>query len=247
MRRFQLFTITSFLTATALACAQPALEATPAQPQVDLAWKVLPRRVTADNFGARVAKLYFAVVAVVGNNSGHDLEVVSLHFQLPAKTGISSPVPSDPYRIVRGTLEREHLIGLRNTTVNVIKALGPLLAGGSGFVAGAAFPKAIDLFSNPFEKGIEQVFPDRTLNQMVALDNQTMRDTALIPDNTQQLLLVFISRDLLVTATNRNQISSRFKAEFEPQYVMRELGELVLTGRRIEYIDRVKIKVASRY
>ena len=74
----------SFCIAAGLVCAETATG-------VDIAWKVLPRRVTADNFGSRVAKLYFAVIAVVGNHSGYDLQVSSVLFQLPAAAGVSTP------------------------------------------------------------------------------------------------------------------------------------------------------------
>ncbi len=78
-------TVISFLFAAALACAQSAAG-------VDIAWKVLPRRVAADSFGARISKLYYTVVAVVGNSSEHDLQVSSVMFQLPDSAKLSAPV-----------------------------------------------------------------------------------------------------------------------------------------------------------
>jgi hypothetical protein len=208
---------------------------------VDLAWKVLPRRVVADNFGSRIAKLYYVVVAVVGNNSGYDLQISSVFFQLPAKSGIAAPIPVDPYRIVRGTLEREHQVGLRSTSINVIKGLGPVLAGGSAFYTGAAYTRVASLFTSPFEKGVELIFPDKTINQMLALDNQALRDNTIISNNTQQILLVFVSRDVILTDANKKQLTSRFKAEFQPLAVMRELGDLVLVGQSISYINRITV------
>jgi hypothetical protein len=208
---------------------------------VDLAWKVLPRRVVADNYGVRIAKLYFAVVAVVGNNSGKDLQVSSLFFQLPAASGIPAPVPSDPYRIVRGSLEHERQIGLRNTAVNLIKGAGPLLGSLTIFFSAVAYTRAVDLFSNPFEKGLEMVFPDKTVDQLASLDGQALHDSAIIGNNSQQTLLVFVSRDMVLNNANRKQLSSRFKSDFEPQVVMRELGDLVLVGKSLSYSDRVRI------
>ena len=208
---------------------------------VDLSWKVLPRRVAADNYGTRIAKLYFAVVAVVGNNSGKDLQVSSLFFQLPASSGIVAPVPSDPYRIVRGTLEHERQLGVRNLAINLIKGVGPLLGGVTVFFSAVAYTRAVDLFTNPFEKGLEMVFPDRTISQLASLDGQALRDSALIGNNSQQTLIVFVSRDLIVTANNRKQMVSRFKSEFEPQAVMRALGDLVLVGKSLSFSDRVKV------
>jgi hypothetical protein len=230
--------LTSLLAAAGLACAQTATG-------VDIAWKVLPRRVAADSFGARTAKLYFAVVAVIGNNSGHDLQVSSVLFQLPEEAGLRAPVPADPYRIVRGTLEREHQVGLRSTTINIIKGLGPILTGGTAFYRSTAYSRIINLFSNPFEKGIELVFPDKTIAQMAALDSQALRDVTIIGKDTQQVVLVFVSRDLLVNDRNRSRLV-KFRGEFEPLAVMHALGDMVLVGRSIEYVNRITVKAKAQ-
>jgi hypothetical protein len=245
--------------AAVLACC--ILAAAP-QTGVDIAWKVLPRRVVADSFGSRIAKLYYAVVVVVGNNSGYDLQVSSIFFRLPKDAGLSAPAPADPYRIVRGSLEREHLVGLRNTMINVIKGLGPILSGASVFYTGSStdsindgrrYSQIVNLVTNPFEKGLEIAFPDKTINQMVALDNQAMRDSAIIPDKSQQELLVFVSRDLLIppqdgtaaTEAKRRALRGRFRGEFEPMLVMRELGDLVLTGKSVQYVNRISVSATG--
>ena len=49
-------------------------------PQVDLMWKILPRKVVHDNFGRRIAKRYYAVEAMIGNNSGYDLQIAGVGF-----------------------------------------------------------------------------------------------------------------------------------------------------------------------
>ncbi len=233
----------------------------PAGSGVDIAWKVLPRRVVADNFGARVAKLYFAVQAVVGNSSGYDIQVSSIFFRMPDAAGLSAPVPTDPYTIVRGTLDREHLVGLRNTSIHIIEAVGPMLAGGAVFFAGNTaaslhhgliYSRIIDLFTGPFAKGFGLVFPDKTLNQMVALDNQTMRDSALIPNGSQQALLVFVSRDLLMTddasaeaKARRHALRRGLRSDFDPLVVMRQLGEIVLVGKSVQYVNRINITAGA--
>ncbi len=229
----------SLIAAAALACAGTA-------EHVDIAWKVLPRRVVADNFGSRVAKLYYAVVAVVGNNSGYDLQISSILFQLPEATGVTAPVPVDPYRIVRGSLEREHMMGLRSTGINVVKGLGPVLAGGGTLFGGSTYAHVVDIFSNPLEKGLELVFPDKTVPQMAALDSLAMRDNMLIANNTQEVLLTFVSRDLLVTQANRKQLQRGIRGEFDVQAVMRALGNLVLTGKSMTYVDRVTVTVRPK-
>jgi hypothetical protein len=245
-----------YLIAAFVLCAGALAQAPSAG--VDIAWKILPRRVVTDNFGSRIAKLYFAVQAVVGNNSGYDIQVSSIFFRLPDAAGLSAPIPTDPYHIVRGTLDREHEVGIRNTSINVIKAVGPVLAGSAVFFAantaasvnhGLLYSRIVNLFTNPFEKGVEIAFPDKTLSQMVALDNQALRDSALISNDSQQSLLVFVSRDVLlpakdgtVGARNRRRALRRgIRADFDPIEVMRELGEMVLVGKSVQYINRIQV------
>jgi hypothetical protein len=234
----------------------------PAGSGVDIAWKVLPRRVVADNFGARIAKLYFAVQAVVGNSSGYDIQVSSIFFRMPDSAGLSAPVPTDPYNIVRGTLDREHLVGMRNTSIHVIEAVGPVLAGGAVFFAGNTaaslhhgliYSRIINVFTGPFAKGFELVLPDKTLNQMVALDNQAMRDSALISNGSQHGLLVFVSRDLLMrprdgsadAKARRRGLRRGFRNDFDPMVVMRELGEMVLVGKSVQYVNRINVTAGA--
>ncbi len=76
------------------------------KPQVDVAWKVLPRTVTSDNFGARVAKLYYAVVVYIGNNAGYDLQLAGVYFHCRRVQDADSV---DPYRVVRSSLQREQV------------------------------------------------------------------------------------------------------------------------------------------
>ena len=249
-----------YLIAVLLFCSCALAQAPPEG--VDVAWKILPRRVVTDNFGSRIAKLYFAVQAVVGNNSGYDIQVSSIFFRLPETAGLSAPIPTDPYHIVRGTLDREHEVGIRNTSINLIKAVGPVLVGSGVFFGGATaaslnhgllYSRIVNLFTNPFEKGFEIAFPDKTANQMVALDNQALRDTALISNDSQQTLLVFVSRDVLLPAKNgtaaagsrRRALRRGIRADFDLIAVMRELGEMVLVGKSVQYVNRIQVTAGA--
>jgi hypothetical protein len=241
-------------------------------PTVDVAWKVVSRRIASDNFGSRVTKLYYPVEVVIGNNSGYDLQLASVEFQLPGQNNnVDFPavctdpcVPSDSYYVVRASLEREQQIGLRNTTVNIVKAIGPILTGsavffrGSSLAAGhhkATFLGLTDVFSNPFEKGLELVMPDQTVRQLINLDNHTLRDGLIIANNTQIRSIVFVDRDLI----SRKEKIKRSKGEiskakdlgaeggaftrkdYDPLEVARELGHLRLVGRSIYYLNRVSV------
>jgi hypothetical protein len=53
-------------------------------PQVDIMWGVVPQRIVKDNFGTRVGKLFYCIEVVIGNNSGYDLQIASVGFNLGA-------------------------------------------------------------------------------------------------------------------------------------------------------------------
>ncbi len=227
------------------------------QPTVDLAWEVLPRRTASDNFGARISKLYYPIEVVIGNNSGYDLQIAAVQFKLP-NSDLKNNVPSDSYYIVRSSLQREQLIGARNTTVNIIKAIGPILTGSAVFFSGSTlaamhhkniFQGITDIFSNPFEKGIELIVPDQTVQQLINLDNHTLRDGMIIPNNTQVRSIVFVNRDLLQRSVGGDKAAleklgntGKFgRNGYDQQTVMRKLGSLELVGRPIAYLNRVSV------
>ncbi|MDP9171859.1 MAG: hypothetical protein M3N54_14680 [Acidobacteriota bacterium] len=254
-------------------------------PTVDVMWKVLPKTVSADNFGARVSKLYYAIELTIGNDSGYDLQITDVGFDLngSAKLTPNTLITSDHYRTVRSSLQHEQLIGFRNTAVNIVKALGPVLTGVTLFynpqhlvnnmlVANHSrqnFAQFVEIFSNPFEKGLEAVFPDLTVQQLINLDNRTLREGAVIANNTQVPVIVFLSKDTIAKdriigqwlsnniysaeathsgvpsttpSKSRNAtLDSTFKHDHNPLDVQRALGNLVLAGRSIQYLNRVRV------
>lgn len=225
-------------------------------PSVDVAWKVVSKKVESDNFGKRISKLYYAIEVFIGNNSGYDLQVAGIYFQLPSicpgKIDVDtkipnkdncSPIPTDPYRTVRASLEREQEIGARNTTVNIVKALGPMLTPGTAFFGSSTkalhhkseYATWADIFSGPFEKGLELIMPDQTVRQLTALDNQTLRDSLVVSNNSTVPTLVFIDKRSLKAA------NSDAKSKDDPQEVMGRLGTLRLEGKCVQYLRRVSI------
>ena len=67
-----------------------------------------------------------------------------------------------------------------------------------------------------------------------------MRDNT-VPNSSQQVLVAFVSRDLLVNDANRKELHRGIRGEFDVQAVMRALGDLVLTGKSMSYVDRVTV------
>jgi hypothetical protein len=52
------------------------------KPQVDVMWRVVPQQIVKDNFGTRVGKLFYCLEVIIGNNSGYDLQIAAVGFQV---------------------------------------------------------------------------------------------------------------------------------------------------------------------
>lgn len=51
------------------------------RPEVDIMWAVVPKKIVSDNFGPRVARNFYCIEVVIGNNSGYDLQVSAVGFR----------------------------------------------------------------------------------------------------------------------------------------------------------------------
>lgn len=232
-------------------------------PEVDVMWGVMPRAIVRHNFGHQVANNYYGIQIRIGNDSGFDLQIAGIGFKLPPSTGIKNIVPTNSYRATRGTLEREQEVGIRATVLNIAKSLGSLY---SGFLPFWHMPNrrananlAGEILTGPFEAGLEIVFPDTTNRQLTRLDDQTLRDGLVVKNNTQVVTLAWVPKKLLNLSKDAgksdNDYPGRAKNTTEkdkvkdwsddPQYVNWKLGELVLVGQQIAYINRVQVLKTS--
>lgn len=214
--------------------------------EVDVMWKVVPSKNVSDNFGHKVSKQYYCIEIVIGNNSQYDLQIASVGFRLKARTQegakagakaggqiVTNKVPTNSYRMTRATLEKDEQFSTRNVVLGLVKALGPVLTGITPFFHNVNhsnnFSQGINILSNPFEKGIEAVFPDSTIRQLGHLDDQMLRDGLIVHNNLHVRTLAFFPKDFLqLDAADKNN----------PQKVMEQLGELVLIGDQIAHLNR---------
>jgi len=208
------------------------------EPQVDLMWKVLPGRTVEDNFGHRVRSLFYCVEIVLGNNSGYDLQIASIGFVLPQAKGIPQhPIPTNGYISTRSTLVWGQQIYWRNAVQHGLNALGPFLTGGIPFfkLAGprSTYSTIVSIITNPFAKGFELVAPDETVGQLERLDEQALRDSLIVANNTQIRTVTFISKESV-------KIPDKADGK-DPLVAMAALGELVLIGDKIQHINRIRV------
>lgn len=145
-------------------------------------------------------------------------------------------LPVSSYTMARGSVEHGQFWSLRNLGVNGLRALGPVLTGFTPYFHALNrqrnFAEAINIISNPIEKGFELVVPDETVDQMQRLDEQILRDGIIISNNRQVRTRAFIPKDLLRLDKDIRD---------DPMIVTQSLGELHLIGDVIQYINRVSV------
>lgn len=247
------------------------------QGQVDVMWDVVPSAIANDNFGGRIAKQYYAVDVVIGNDSGYDLQLASIGFTVPSLTqgNLKFKIPSTGYRLVRGSLQSREQLAPRNFIINAVKIAGPILTGFTPFFHNvnhrANFTEAINILSNPFEKGLDAIFPDLIPEELNRLADQAFRDDistkTVIPNNVQARILTFVPRKVLFPQTKKlgrcptaapaaagaptpnRQINTGGAATIDPrcldkdnmQDVMLMLGEIVLIGDQVAHVNRIRV------
>jgi hypothetical protein len=218
--------------------------------EVDVMWSVLPDKITSDNFGGKVKRQFYCVEVIIGNDSGFDLQLASIGFTLPGLANSKQRIPSSGYRIVRGSLEEFQLLAPRNFVVNGLKMLGPILTGFLPFFHAAShatnFSEAINVISNPLEKGVENLWPDLTPRELDRLADMTFRDDistkTIVPNNVQVRILTFVPRELVFPYKKKAlSLTGKELRPDNPQEVMQALGNVVIVGEQIEHVNRIRV------
>lgn len=179
-------------------------------------------------------------------------------------------LPNSSYRLTRGSLESRHLLYPRTLVLSTITALGPIFTGFTPYFHNVNhrgnFTEAINIFSNPLEKGLELVWPDPRDAQRNRFDDQILRDGMILANNLTTRSMVFFPKTLLrpyldVTAVEllcrergsgtdftecKRSIQREFDATYSawknnPRAVMDRLGKLILVGDVIEATNRITV------
>lgn len=258
-------------------------------PAVDVMWSVMPRHIVSDNFGRAIAKEYYAIEIIIGNNSAYTLQLVSVGFELPsddvllglvARNLYNRQVKSDPgnlpqvktqldatqkallknplnpkerapllptssYKITRGTLESKQLTHMRTLILSTITALGPIFTGFTPYFHNVShrsnFSEAINIFSNPLEKGLELAWPDQRPRQRERFDDQVLRDGLIIRNNNQVRTLAFFPKELLRLPKDVENPKQYDSWKDNAREVRERLGKLVIVGDLIQYVNRISL------
>jgi hypothetical protein len=199
-------------------------------PQVDVMWTVLPRKIVKDTFGGWIWKKYYSIEVVIGNNSGYDLQVAGLGFMLRNpddgkvpevdNTNQTGNVPTNDYHIVRSTVEREQTNGARALVLNSIQAAALIGSGVTPFFHNlghrANFTTGLDIASDPLGRALNFAWPDNTITQLNRLDNLSLHDSTIIPNNNQTRTVVYVARDTLNSYFQQKRESDTTTAKRQP-------------------------------
>jgi len=222
-------------------------------PQVDVIWGVANSESVSHNFGNTVKSAYIALGLLIGNNSGYDIEITAVGFKLP---GQSEAVPTSSLSLIRGDLEWSDKFSSRNQLYRYIQFASLFTEGLIPFFhrpsAKANYSTGAALFSGPLEKGFNAAFPDVTIDQLAHLESyHVLKEGTIIPNNTHVLLIAFIDKSIVSKCSGSKKNTTELPgwncvSNFDkPMEVRSVLGELVLVGRPIFYLNTVKIKSAA--
>ncbi|MBI3679985.1 MAG: hypothetical protein HY235_06260 [Acidobacteria bacterium] len=213
--------------------------------KVDIMWKVLPWRQVADSYGKKVADQYFAVELTVGNNAGYSLLIESIGFLAPSR---DIPWPNDAYSITRSTIEREQQVGTRAMVLNSIAGAAGVATATSPFFKNQGHLAQFGVFvglGNPILEGLRLIWPDKTVRHLIAMDTRVFRGPMIIKNNEPKSIYTFISREMVECkkdcAVKKGTRLDFSRKGFHPLEVMNGLGQVVLVGHEIEYINRVRV------
>ncbi|HSY99986.1 MAG TPA: IPT/TIG domain-containing protein [Terriglobales bacterium] len=271
-------------------------------PQVDVMWEVMSQNNCSDTFGKRVAQSLYCIQLKIGNNSGHPIQIAGIGFtnKLDELIALGSPqvtIANSSYASTRAVLLQSQVWSNRNLIANSLQGVGLIMGGFIPFYSGSHpnaklhFTTATAIVSGVALQAYNLIFPDPIIAQLKSLDDQSFRDSAIIPNNFHTQTVVFVEKqavtlelrnlgakingaskkahanatldkanaetagrsaaeaanlkDLSDSATKTVTNSTRpklFKAESDPVLVKLALGQVVIVGDQIEYLQRVQIQ-----
>lgn len=260
---------------------------TPSTPEVDVEWKPLGYRACADTFGTHVASVFYCVQITVGNNSAYKLQITGIGFRGPDIFDLASghlrcgtagvppcdTAPSTSYGTTRAVAQAGQSATFRNRLYNGVSATGVLMAAFTPYfhnpVNEARWATGAAIVSGAVPGLINMLAPDVTIRQLNNLDDESLRDNLIIPNNTQSPpFVVFVDkRDVLPrlnalylayqTAWKKPtpgqcHILRELKAcqtkkfwkrwpRCGPDFVKKAMGNLVLAGNKVDYIQRIVV------
>ncbi|MCW5963358.1 MAG: hypothetical protein KIT83_04910 [Bryobacterales bacterium] len=204
------------------------------KPQVDVMWNILSEWTCEDHFGSRVSSRYYCIEVQIGNNTGYALLLAGIGFRRDVGS-IEYREGNSSYVQVRSVLQKEQVLSSRNITLRSLQAAGLVVAGFIPFSGNAGRRGRIGIWStlvgNVLAGAYENFWPDRTVRQIVNLDDAALRDSRLIPNNSPAKFTVFVDRDTILPLLASPPCAGAYRLGVWQQALKRDEQELKLAAR----------------
>ncbi len=172
--------------------------------------------------------------------------------------------PNIAYQTTRSVLQAGGGTTARNLMYKSVQSLGLIMASFTPYFhnnsSKAKWSTGAAIVSGAFVQTFDLVAPDLTVKELTNLDDQAFRDGKLIPNNTHIRMIVFVDkaliagsikekcRALLTSKGSDNKDHAPTDSEVnncansnDPTIVRVLLGDLVLVGDQVDYLQRVVI------
>ena len=207
-----------------------------------IAWTVLPEKVVRDNYGHNVSNNYIAIDVTVYNNNCSDQLLVKTFTFKNLSHNDDPDLTTDP-DLIKGSIVKGQEVGRRNRSVAAIKSMGLLATGSAGFFkaagASATFNRGVTIFSDPFEKGIEMVFPDTTVKYLANWNTNTVfKNGFAVEPQSETRGQVFLPIDFVCQQLKADPKDCRSGhhfsgATYNPAAIKASLGRMSAFGHEI--------------
>jgi hypothetical protein len=164
-------------------------------PQVDVSWSLMSEAACSDQFGSRLARYYFCINVVLGNNTGYPLIIAAVGFMRHVDDTVFRDAAAS-YLSTRSMVQNGQILSARAYTIDTRQAAGAIIAGPANFSGNAGRKGRIAIWSTLVgtAAGLIGTFPDHTTKEGANLDDASLRDGRLISNNSPARFSVFVDR-----------------------------------------------------
>jgi hypothetical protein len=232
------------------------------EPQVDVIWDVMSQSTCSDQFGSRLARYYYCIDVMLGNNTGYPLIIAAVGFRRQDGS-MDYRESAASYLSTRSVVQTEHVYSARNLTLRGLQAAGLLIGGVSPFFSTAARKGRVAIWStlvgSTMGTAWDNFIPDRTIRQAGNLDDAALRDGKLIPNNSPVRFAIFVEREAIAPFLARTGTQLQVDAEAAKEradsltlqaqketdpIAKKSLTDLAKTWR--EYVMRLRAEINGR-
>ncbi len=244
-----------FLLVSALCMAPPTLlgaldgpsaedsSAAESPPALYALWSVETKQTVHDNFGHHIANRFYVVELLLNNQLDQQVIITGVGFNTTRKDEEGKTVSiaaADP-QAIRGILLKKNQVGGGAVFKHAVAATGLLLTGASGFfkAAGAAatYNRSINIFNDPFQKGIELVMPNTIIGYLETLNQDIYKTGLVLKQGSTGYLRVFVDKNNIFPPSILKTMTDQQKKELydprEPLKVKEILHQIELQGQQI--------------